>query len=220
MSIKISEKHLEDLLYEAIQTEGGCNELYERGLPIFYDDNCIYYRQLNLNEYGIPDIVRLSFCPYKIIIEIIELKVTDFDVAHLLQLGRYLSAAHHIISKAKIKQQRFDIRGMLIVAGFDSRNDYTWLDKTLNNSISIYSTDYHINGMHFKKRLPQDWIMSNAKTNLPDLIDMEYAIDTFKNAYDFYFISNGHKQDAEGKNRSGAHSELMEDLPFPDVNTN
>jgi hypothetical protein len=160
--IKIDEKYFEDILFKSLQTEAGCEKLINKGLMIFHSPHFVLYRQFNLKKYGIPDIIRIAFTGEMIRIKIIELKVTEFNLSHLLQIGRYVSCIKNIISETVFLDKRFesdnvDVSAMLIVAGFDSSNEYTWIDSLLNTNIEVYSTEYGLDGMKFKKVLPASW---------------------------------------------------------------
>lgn len=178
--IKIDEKHLEDILYELIQTAAGCAKLQEKGLGINYEENSLYYRQLNLKEYGIPDIIRVQVHGYYFAIDVIELKVTEFNIAHLLQLGRYMSGIHHIVGDDTNHNRAYTVNGYLIVGHFDGDNDYAWAARTLNNNIHIYSAAYTIDGMHFTKQLPGDWRINSAKTGAINYINTDDLKSVFK----------------------------------------
>lgn len=64
------EKDLEDIIWEAYQSEYGKYELFNKGLAI----SGKMYRQVNLGDYGILDLMTVSINPKDVIISIYELK--------------------------------------------------------------------------------------------------------------------------------------------------
>ncbi|MEJ7610649.1 MAG: hypothetical protein WKF88_05655 [Ferruginibacter sp.] len=184
--IKIDEKHFEDILFGLIQTREGVEKLKARGFDIEYEPFSVYYRQLNMGAYGIPDIVRVFFNSYSINIDVIELKITDFNISQLLQLGRYLSGVNHFIRDAHSLTDSgriITVRGFLMVAEFDSNNDYSWLSGMLRNEVCLYSTHYNIDGLKFEKQFPGYWSKTDIKTHLNQCVDIAALRNKFKQAY-------------------------------------
>jgi hypothetical protein len=173
--IKIDEKYFEDILHNSLKTSEGCNDLRARGLYISTPKIYKIYRQYNLNQYGVPDIIIVGFTGKNLQITVIELKVVSFDVSHLFQLGRYISGVKHVLKSYNLSNKHVEVKGVLIATEFNDNSDYTWLDQVLDDSIQVYSTKYELNGMFFKKELPfNGWQWTDFKNNfsvLP-LIDM------------------------------------------------
>lgn len=63
----LEKKDLEDIIWEAYQSEYGKYELFNKGLSI----SGKMYRQVNLGDYGILDLMTVSINPEDVIISII-----------------------------------------------------------------------------------------------------------------------------------------------------
>lgn len=180
--IKIDEKDLEDMIFSSMKSEEGYKKLHNRGLYVYHYDHESVYRQFNLKDYGIADIVRIIYAGRGIHIEVIELKVTEFHIDHLIQLGRYMSAFRNIIGKAyKSLGYKTSISGKLIVAEYKSSN-YNWLSPMLTD-VSIYSTGYDIDGIKFNHEFPCNWQKTNTDHSLKNYFDMDECLLMHKKAY-------------------------------------
>lgn len=184
--LKIDERHLEDLLFEQMQTTQGIERLHSKGLTaISYQQTFENFRQLNLKEYGIPDIVRVSIeGKRRILVDVIELKVSDFCVDHLLQIGRYVSGVRHIIEESNLADNLvINVNAVLICSGFDTESNLTWLDRLLTD-ITIYSTDYCIDGIRFRKMLPVNgWHLTEPPVSIYNYIDPKRMKALYKRAF-------------------------------------
>lgn len=180
--IRIDEKTLEDLLFDALQTQGGTEKLFERGLGLNYIENKMLFRQFNTKTYGIMDIMRISFAYSSIYIDIIELKVVDFDLSHLTQLGRYICFVQQLL-KANNIHNRIYIKGILIVSDFDPDKDYVWMDSILAHYIHVYKTTYTVDGLQFQQVMPVGWRQGNVNTKIDSFIDLSELKRRFKLSY-------------------------------------
>lgn len=180
--IKIDEKTFEELLYDALQTESGTANLHERGLSIRYLDNKMLFRQFNTKNYGIMDIMRISFSLGYVYVDIIELKVVDFDISHLTQLGRYICFIQQLL-KANNIRNRIYIRGILIVADFDPEKDHVWMDSIVAHYIHVYKTIYTIDGLRFQQVMPIGWHQKNTNTKIDSFFDFNELKQRFKQCY-------------------------------------
>lgn len=205
-NFKISEQELETILENALVTEKGCETLNKRGLPVKPPKGSILYRQLVLGSYGRTDLVRLILEPSVITIEVIELKVVEFNIAHLLQLGRYVTALKDFIAGAIIKTQKIQIKGYLIVNDFDDSNDYGYLNYLLNDTIEIYSMSFSLTGIRFQKRMPVDDYtkVELCRHDLSDLVNAKKIKGIYKQIY----------REHIGYAITDALEEPMDDLPF------
>jgi hypothetical protein len=191
MMIKIDEKHLEDIVFESLETEEGCKKLYERGLGVNYSLNQTHIRQLRLNEYGIPDIVSIRFEGGTIDITITELKVVEFNISHLLQVGRYIAGVNHLLKQAPaLHARKGRVRGVLIVSDYFSDNDYSWISEIMSASISIYKVDYRLDGLYFTRVAPLSWHLKQFTGDVKNLISQD-LIDHYIRSYKSYLATQG-----------------------------
>lgn len=180
--VKIDEKTLEDLLFDALHTSEGTEKLCQRGLDFTYNENNMLFRQFNTKEYGIMDMMKISFSGRYVYVDIIELKVVDFDLSHLIQLGRYIAFVRQIIKANDIKD-RVLVKGTLIVANFDSDKDYVWMDSIISSYIKVYKTSYTIDGLCFDQVMPMGWHLRNTELNINKYIDLDELKCRFKAGY-------------------------------------
>lgn len=196
--LKIDEKNLEDIIYENLLTTDGTQLLSERGLDLNRWEYSKILRQVNLADYGIADIVVISLKPQHAHITIIELKVTEFNVANIIQVGRYNSAISAIMSKLSTRRLYFEIESIIICSSFNSDNEYVWLDRVIN--CSVYKTNYNIDGLFFQKVLPSNWFIDKASRKPSDYFNMRMLKELYKQTYR---ASNIKKS-----------AETVEELPF------
>lgn len=86
--MSISEKELEDFIFHDLTVNDG-QFLMSRGLYVHTFNRVIWERQLNIEPYGIIDIVGFYRDTGKIHINILELKIVDIDPNHFEQIARY-----------------------------------------------------------------------------------------------------------------------------------
>lgn len=191
--IKIDEKHLEDILFNEIKSEGGFTRLSERGLELGNPKHYKVFRQVNLGDYGIPDIVLISFQHRFIQIRVIgryvtgintmleqqiELKVVEFNVDHLFQY--------------KFSAWRVSVYGTLIVAGYKPNGSH-WLCDFLKD-VSIYTTEYNLNGLSFESQIHSRWVKTKADHNLHNYFDVMQCREQYKNSYREYLTEVQNKK--------------------------
>jgi len=141
-----TEKELEDFLYETFRFDYNNSELSD------YLDEGGLFRQVNINGYGIIDLIHISldlpeeaFGYPEIKITIIELKKDQVDIKALEQISRYRTAIVRYISKildVSKKKLVFKVDGLLIGKGINEQGDFVYL---LNNiewlRLLLYSID-------------------------------------------------------------------------------
>lgn len=118
MEIEISEKTLEDIVCEILKNQDKYPDKFN-----FLEHSDIVIRQLNLNNYGIPDIVTISFDIYEeAIVNIYELKKNDIDIQALVQALRY----------------RQGVRSLFNYIGISCKINIFLIGKNFNNSNGIF----------------------------------------------------------------------------------
>lgn len=98
--IDFTEKQIEDLISENLRSEKGRDLLCKRGLH-FIRGLDVFYRQLNLGDYGILDLVGLTYEPPSktLRVVVIELKKGEININTLLQAIRYCKGLQEVVSK-------------------------------------------------------------------------------------------------------------------------
>lgn len=186
-SIKINGETLEDIIFENLQTPEGISNLRQHGFIARDCEHTVILRQFNLSQYGVIDLLCIRFYRYEINIEIIELKVTPFDVAHLFQLGRYITGVKHLMSEMGILSHRYKVEGTLVVAGFDTTKQYVWLDEILGRYITVYDTEYDLEGIKFTIVLPFGWVKTSFEyVRLVDNDLRKILLAKYRESFRFY----------------------------------
>lgn len=180
--IKIDEKHLEDIVFSSLQSDAGCKNLYDRGMLFTYPKFFSLFRQFNLKEYGIADIVRFVYGKGTVNIQVIELKVTEFHIDHLIQLGRYMSAFENIATNSfRNGYNKTTVTGRLIVSDFKS-TDLNWITPMLYN-VDLYVATYDIDGLKFKFRFPSQLTYPEADHAMGNFIDHKICRTEYMKAF-------------------------------------
>lgn len=164
MAITISEKDLEDLIFEDYKSNlAEC--LQDRGWPIYLEYPRIH-RQVKLGGYGIADLIVMGSFYDEIQVHVIELKVTPLCLDHLSQLARYIKAIKEIISKSNLIG-KVSVHGILIVESIPI-NDNVFIPNILQENISIYSAKYGLYGIEFSQ-LDTSFIKSSGIGNFDEV---------------------------------------------------
>jgi hypothetical protein len=155
--MQLSEKELEDFIFQDLVDNDGFG-LVARGLHLRYTNlrmksfiKPIWTRQLNLDPYGIADIV--GFYRYRGIacIELIELKARPIELKDFEQIARYDKALTRFMNNT-LKWSNFDINKTLIGTGYDGMYIQTLLP------VSVASCTYDLDGLEFNHFLEYtDW---------------------------------------------------------------
>lgn len=165
--MKFSEKELEDVLYKKLVTNE-VETLYDKGFE-YYDSECdtIYYvdRQVDLNPYGIADIIVSRMNIYEdvvedrkiyeteIIYDIIELKAAPIKSKHIDQVLRYKEAIERFCEMV-YNQRHIDdlceIKVNPILIGENVQSGHFVLNNVIED-ITIYTYDFNpIDGLQFE----------------------------------------------------------------------
>lgn len=89
--VKLLEKDLEDLIFEDLVNNNG-KGIKNRGLSLGFHKRNVkptWYRQLNIDPYGIIDIVGFYRYCGMIHVELLELKIVEIKPDHFEQIARY-----------------------------------------------------------------------------------------------------------------------------------
>lgn len=122
------EKDLEDIIWEAYQSEYGKYELFNKGLSI----SGKMYRQVNLGDYGILDLMTVSINPEDVIISIYELKKDIINMSTMAQAARYgTGISKYIEERCNIHNRPISLQFFLIGKEIECRSDFVFL---YNNS--------------------------------------------------------------------------------------
>lgn len=155
------EKDLEDIIWEAYQSEDGKYGLFDKGLPI----SSKMYRQVNLGDYGILDLMTVSINPNYVRIAIYELKRDIVDISTMAQAARYGTGINkYIEERCNIHNRSISLEFFLIGKTIDRKSDFVFL---YSNSpyFKIYLYKYGLNGIHFKYQ-QKNWEIKEA--NIPN----------------------------------------------------
>lgn len=126
--MNILENELEHLIYEASKTKGGREQLAERGLD-FISSPLI--RQLNLEPYGIPDLICVEFTEkyYKCIeFHIIELKKESINKDTFFQAFGYAVGIRRMLGQSQeFKDYALSFTLHLIGKSLDTSTNFCFL---------------------------------------------------------------------------------------------
>lgn len=159
--MKFLEKDLENIIYDAAQTNIGREKLRERGLDL----HGVTFRQVDLGDYGIADLVNIhverSETGTYWRFSIIELKKGKIDINAVMQACRYKTALRKFVLKhfdASDYSVSFNI--VMIGDSIEKDNDFVFLYNFLRD-VKIYTYDYKLSGLFFYE-VPKRWIKTNG----------------------------------------------------------
>lgn len=137
------EKDLEDILYESDQAA-----IRKRGMPNFKYSSI--FRQVRLGAYGIADLITYSKGEKgQHLIKVYELKNKVLNAAAFWQTVRYVKAIKHFWAK-NINATETTVLGVMIGRTVDLSGELCYLP-TINSDIFMYTYDYALEGISFKK---------------------------------------------------------------------
>lgn len=147
--MEISEKEIEDFIYNDLVKYNG-NGLMVRGVDLYCFShmasyNIRWFRQLNIEPYGICDIVGFYRFRGMIYVELIELKKTSIDANHFEQIARYKKGLQVYLKNTFLKSDGFHIDMSLIGIGYDG----CYIQNLL--PINVYNASFDLNGFTFDK---------------------------------------------------------------------
>ncbi|OYY99544.1 MAG: hypothetical protein B7Y37_13720 [Sphingobacteriia bacterium 28-36-52] len=156
--MNVLEKELEDILFEHIDS---FEVLYERGFEHYCQRK---YRQVNLGDYGVADIIGIndfeSEVHREIVVNIYELKKEEISVTTFLQAIRYAKALK-ILLENSIKDAEFHYNIILIGKRISISSDFVYLPDFYENlHIYTYKIDFN-KGIYFNKE--EGYKLTNGK---------------------------------------------------------
>lgn len=144
--MELSEKELEDYIYFDIVENGGSN-LFDRGIEfgaLLQPNRVIWKRQLNIDPYGICDIVgfyRQNGCIH---VELIEIKKVNISPDHFEQIFRYKKGLEVYLKNTF--NQKCQIKFKLSLIGI-----YDGLYIQNYTDIDVYGFRYDLGGISFDR---------------------------------------------------------------------
>lgn len=156
--MEFTEEEIEEMIWKASQTEEGKEILAERGLVI----DGKMFRQLNLNPYGIADIITIEW-PLEFeraVVTVYELKRGMIDEETLMQAAKYVTALQHFLDDYDVE---FEM--CLIGKNIQTKGDFVLL-YNLISKVRIYTYTFGLEGVTFHLE-PQNWYTEgelNAET--------------------------------------------------------
>lgn len=150
------EKDLEDVVYEAYRT-GNQNFLLDRGLTSFTHD--YVFRQLNLGDYGISDLIGVTFYPSIegsdmfrsfVNITVYELKKDSIGIDTFSQASRYAKGIELYLKSQGVTEYEFKF--VLIGRTINvSNNDNLCFFQDVMSNVLTYTYSYGFDGIRFEK---------------------------------------------------------------------
>lgn len=134
-----SEKELEDILQDS---------WFDTGF-VFGDGGQEDYllRQINVEPYGIIDLLGISLDYDNFIITIYELKNTAITKSHIAQISRYRTAIKKILEKYFSKQKFVTVNGVIVCTGAGT-GDIVYLYDNIN-WLTVKTVDICVDGLLF-----------------------------------------------------------------------
>lgn len=164
--MEITEKDLEDLIFEDLRT-GGYN-LIRRGfncelISDRFPNRIFWYRQVPLKSYGIADIIGFSRWRGMIHVAVIELKNVPIQAADFEQLFRYRQAVKTIL-KNSFKHATFNIECILVGPSISSGH---YIHNVCRSTVVEFT--YSLSGVEFQSH-EGGWFRTDCKgMNLRDI---------------------------------------------------
>jgi hypothetical protein len=144
--MEISEKEFEDFIFNDLVNNGGSN-LIDRGLLFKcfnLENQTRWFRQLNIDPYGICDIVGFTRHQGKIFVELIELKKTSIDCNHFEQICKYKKGLEVYLTNTLRLGSFFTINMTLVGIGYGGNYIQNMLP------VDVYSATFDLNGFDFE----------------------------------------------------------------------
>ena len=151
--MNILEKDIEDLIFEASQSQKGREILLNRGLNICTP----LKRQVNLGSYGIADLIDVIPDNTAISYNVIELKKVSLSIEDILQLSRYITGMNRFLRENTPDFANYhNVRGTLIGPDLKGTKDIGYLINQLYGiHVLTYNYDLekglkftHLHGFH------------------------------------------------------------------------
>lgn len=176
--MKFLESNLEDIIYDQLSTQDGCEKLRSRGLWLWKP--LVFKRQLRIGNYGITDLVTLSRWQThpddlgKGLITIYELKKDEINLGALLQSFRYLKGIKQWIDEFKAySSSDFVFKIVLIGSDVDTENDWVYLFEVFDNischeecgvrlQLDVVTYSYELDGILFKQEALSNYKLTDG----------------------------------------------------------
>lgn len=155
--MQFSEKEFESYLFdELVNNDGEYLEDQDISLPTLNTGSrSTWRRQVNLNPYGIADIIGVSRKPATLVVDILELKITPSEIDHFDQLARYRTGVFQILKKSGFTAY-IEINCFLFVNNFDKG---CYLQNIC--PVSVVEYDYTLRGLQFRiTKAYSNWYMT------------------------------------------------------------
>lgn len=151
--IEISERKLEDMVFEILKNPDKYPDKFN-----FLEHSDIVFRQLNLSNYGIPDIVTISYDIYfGYNVNVYELKKDVVGIDTLIQALRYKQGIRSLLYE--FQEENLPINIFLIGSRFDSSNGlFQQISKATtsdNECVRVAEYDIGINGILFTEYITE-----------------------------------------------------------------
>lgn len=163
--MQLSEREIEDLIFDDLVNNDG-HTLQVRGLDVpslgFFqhwksNPKILWKRQLNIEPYGILDIV--GFYRYKgnLFADLMELKACPIDATHFDQIFRYKKGLEVYIQNTFNSVRRIEVNCVLIGTGYNAGH---YIQN--NSEIRVSEYRYDLNGIDFNTHRPfTNWTKTN-----------------------------------------------------------
>lgn len=191
--MELTEKEIEDYIFNAAQTVEGQRALQERGLGVWGK----MFRQVNLGSCGRLDLISVGAPPRGssmnrtdstgICITVYELKRDIIDMRTIGQAMRYVSALEEWLRpKLETKKRALNIHACVIGNYIRIEDDTRYLLSQMNN-ISAVEFQYDLNGIQFyplEKKMNDNLSLQMPKPSIAlwrDIIKMTNSQYNFPN---------------------------------------
>ena len=143
--MKFSEKQLEDIIFNSDNSF-----LQEKGFDICGKK----FRQLNINGYGVADLICVSRNGQLLNIDIVELKRDDISISSFMQALRYLDGIKHYLRKRRFGYTvKFTIK--LCGSSISDNRELNLMTKYIDVypfiDIDFYTYRFAVDGIFFDK---------------------------------------------------------------------
>lgn len=146
--MKLSEFDLEDLIWNDLLGNDGLF-LKRNGLSIsslnYPDCHVTWQRQLDITPYGILDIAGFYRLQNTIVVDLMELKITEIDANHFEQVSRYQKGLEvYLKNTFSYSNPQIVINRILIGSSYNG----LYLQNTVG--IDVYTYDFSVSGLTFE----------------------------------------------------------------------
>lgn len=169
------ERDLEDIIFNTDQYH-----LRERGLHCLLYDSI--YRQVNLGNYGILDILTIRKDNNNFYVTVYEMKQKQINTNSFLQAVRYVRGLQRMWDIYNLNNHELHLRIVLIGGSIDDKSDFCYISSVLR-SVRFFTYKYDYDGISFEssnsyklvdEKFPKETIISlkdcivNLKKTIPN----------------------------------------------------